>query len=100
EKKEISVALEPAETEFVWRLRIARVNPGGQADRLGLLPGDVLLAYEGVEIHSLAGLTGAIESAKQEGLAAASLALERDGKRFEVKVAPGVLGVRLEEFED
>ena len=95
---EVDVELRPADTSFRMRVRITGINTGGQADLLDLRAGDVILSYGGVEISAVRDLQTAIKAAA--GIQEIPLALERDGKRIEVKVASGVLGITLEEFEE
>ncbi len=45
-------------------VRIAAVTPGGPAETAGLVTGDVITAWNGVAIDSLAALTGAINGHK------------------------------------
>jgi Carboxypeptidase regulatory-like domain len=98
--EEIVIVLEPSAEEFRFRIRVARVIPGGQADLKGVLPGDVLLTFDGAPLDSTASLAMAMEAAKARGLGSVKLVLSRDGVERGVVVSPDSLGVLLEEFEE
>ena len=100
EKDEVVVKLTPADTEFTFRVRITRVSPGGQADRLGLVAGDVIVSYHGTTIDSTAALTGAIRKAAAAELETVKMVVESKGERSGLEVGTGLLGVSLEEFEE
>jgi hypothetical protein len=94
----VDVELLPADTSFRLKVRVSGVNPGGQADVLGLRLGDVVVTCAGKEISAVRDLQAAIRAASESGKI--PLVVERSGKRIEVEVASGVLGVTLEEFEE
>ena len=78
------------------RLVIATVNPGGVAESIGLLPGDILLALNGEEVF---GMDGVIP--RDEGSQAGrshELTIVRDGARFPVPYTgdPSALSLRLD----
>ncbi len=99
-QESLDVPLTAADTTFVWRVRITAVTAGAPADRLGLRVGDLVLVLDGKAIDSRAALAEAIRAARAAGRETVTMALERDGKPFEVEVVPGVLGIGLEEIEE
>jgi hypothetical protein len=96
----LTVTLEPADTEFLWRVRVVRVNAGSPAERIGLRPGDVIVSYGDREIDSIGAVPAAIRAAAASGADTVTLTVEREGRRFEVEIRTGPLGVNLEEFEE
>jgi hypothetical protein len=70
---------------------VVGVTDGGQAKRVGIAAGDVIVAYDGKEIASLEALGPAIQAASDE----VTVTLWRAGERREVNVAAGPLGVRI-----
>jgi len=71
---------------------VEAVMPGGEGERAGIKPGDLLLTYDGRVIADLASLryqTGA------PGLSRRTVRVWRDGKAIPVSVAPGLLGIQL-----
>jgi tetratricopeptide (TPR) repeat protein len=70
---------------------VLTVADDGQAKRVGIEPGDVIVAYGGKEIAGAEALVAETKEARGEQ----TVALWRAGERREVKVAPGPLGVQL-----
>jgi carboxyl-terminal processing protease len=67
------------------KLQIVTTIPNTPARRAGLQPGDRLLAIDGVQTDGL-GLTEAMEKLRGPKGTTARLAIQRSGKRFEVRV--------------
>ena len=76
-------------------LLITEVVAGGRAAAVGLRPGDVLLSYNQVELHTLDDLRTAASSVL--GSTNIPVRFVRDGRPLVVKVASGPLGVRAKE---
>jgi CHAT domain-containing protein len=79
-------------------LLIKGAQPGGQAARAGLRPGDVLLNYAGQKLACLDDLKAALEKHAKDkvGEPGLELACWREGKALTVRVAPGPLGMVLD----
>ena len=76
------------------RLVVVEIPPGGQAESIGLKPGDSILSYGGREVLN----TGIISRAVQvPGVESRELRISRDGKVLTFQVRPGKLGVRFED---
>jgi hypothetical protein len=70
------------------------VMPGGQAEKIRLRPGDVLVGYGASEISDLDSLRAAMGSVP-EGTTSVSLRFVREGEERTVEARPGKLGVLL-----
>jgi serine protease Do len=68
---------------------VEAVNPGGPADKAGIAPGDVIVAFEDQPIHRSAELQW-LASTRGVGKQA-NLRVARDGKEFTLKVTLGQL---------
>jgi hypothetical protein len=80
------------------RLRVAQVQPNGQAKKLGLEIGDLIVSYGGIKTNNRADLRQAKASSKGDKI---SVIIERDGKTLEKFCKSGQLGfVPVVEFDD
>lgn len=73
---------------------VTEIRPGGQAERLGLRPGDVLVRYDGKEVADPAGLRESVQTAG-EGRSDIAVDFLRGGEKCEVRAASGPLGVTI-----
>lgn len=64
-------------------LYVARVEPGSQAEKLGVLPGDVLTALNKTPVSTLEGAKTLLNDKDQQ-----QLLLWRDGKELTLTVSP------------
>ena len=80
--------------ELLAQVVIVEVLPRSQAERLGLRPGDRIVVYDGAPITSAAGL---LRGVRAPGEGTREIEVLRDGSRLRVTVAPGLMGVRMEE---
>ncbi|MEE3199501.1 MAG: S8 family serine peptidase [Planctomycetota bacterium] len=76
------------------RIRIARVEPGSRAAKAGVQVQDAVLSYNGQLITAPAALRAAVEAARRQEDENILLVVERMGKRIELPVKSGSLGVR------
>jgi S1-C subfamily serine protease len=77
---------------------IAAVAAGSQGQRAGLLAGDVLLAYDGKPVVSVDRFVRAVGQRASAGKPGpVSLRVRRKGKERDFALAPGLLGVTLED---
>jgi YD repeat-containing protein len=74
---------------------IREIIPGSQADRLGILVGDVVISYGGQEIANEAQLIG-LKRGERPGDALRNFVVRRKDKTHSFDVAPGMLGVKLD----
>jgi S1-C subfamily serine protease len=82
------LAGKPVPTQVV----VVRLAPGGQAERLGLKPGDVLLRYDG---RPVAQAHLFLQSRQAEGSPPRPLAVQRKDRTLTVEVPPGPLGMEV-----
>lgn len=68
---------------------VARVMPGSPADKGGILAGDIILSYNGIELASSTALPPMVGITDPGELA--TLKLRREGKEMTLKVEVGVL---------
>jgi CHAT domain-containing protein len=79
---------------------ITMIAPGSNSAQAGIKPGDVVLEYGGIKLSKATDLAPAMAQAGKAGAASTRGAkgipvqVWRDGKTFEVTVAPGKLGIR------
>jgi hypothetical protein len=73
---------------------VTEVRPGGGASRVGLRPGDVLVAYDGAEVGDPAALRAGVTAAG-EGRSDVPLEFVRGGERHRAQVSSGLLGVGI-----
>jgi tetratricopeptide (TPR) repeat protein len=83
-------AVEPPATGIL----VTGVAPEGQASRLGMQAGDVILAYDGKEIADIKALSEARAAVEGSGRQIA-LAVWRAGERKDLAVEAGALGVNV-----
>ena len=74
---------------------VTQVLPGGQAAAKGVREGDIIVRYAG---HPITSHRTFVLEATKEGPGPRELVLLRDDKEITLRVAPGPLKVRLEEF--
>lgn len=75
------------------RLRITDIDPGSFAERLGVLPGDIIYSCNGKQIEMLHRLAEA-----RTGLDESQIVLIRDTGPYAVTVPPGPLGIATEDI--
>ncbi len=73
---------------------VMKVHPGGQGDKLGLKPGDLLTHYDGKDVIDTAAFIKG-RNAEKPGGPKKLLRVLRDGKASELSVAPGRMQVEL-----
>ena len=91
---EIDIASVKAKLALL-RIRIARVEPGSQAAKAGVQVNDTVLSYNGQSITTRTALRAAVEAARRQDTENILLVIERMGKRIELPVKSGTLGVRI-----
>ncbi len=72
------------------RLVVYKVTPGGQAERLGVKTGDILVSYDGKDVRTLEGLHDAKAKAGSETV---KVVFKRDGKKMVFTMKRGAIGV-------
>ena len=75
------------------KLKVARVQPGSQAAKLGVKPGDVFVSYNGQKIHSRRDMPRAKTAAAN--LKSIAVVIRQAEKSIELKFKPGPLGIIL-----
>jgi CHAT domain-containing protein/tetratricopeptide (TPR) repeat protein len=75
-------------------LLVRVVQPGSNAARAGIQPGDVLLAYAGTKLATRDDLTKQVQAADPKGTGIA-IAVWRHSKTLDLTLKPGLLGVQL-----
>jgi S1-C subfamily serine protease len=73
--------------EKVYGVEVTAVLPDSPADEAGIRPGDVILSWNGQDIHSRAELSLAVVQSKIGSQA--TVALVREGQRLKVTVTVG-----------
>lgn len=73
---------------------VTSVEPGGPADQAGVRPGDVLVGYGDRTLEGQDGLADAVQS-KRSSRSVVPLRLLRDGRRLDLRVPPGELGIEV-----
>ena len=73
-------------------LMAEEIDPGGQAEAIGLEPGDTILSYDGKDGLNLATFTRAVQA---PGEGTRELRILRRGEVLTFQVQPGKLGIRL-----
>ncbi len=73
------------------RLVVSGVEPGTQAERVGMSPGDLVLRYDSKSIEGLNDLARAMKGA--EGKARVELVVARRGREVTFAILPGKIGV-------
>ena len=89
----LSQCLDPDGHLLKRRVMIARLIPGGQAEQLGIRPGDFLDTYDGQEISQMAD---ARRLADEPGSETRKLIVLRAGQPVLFTVRPGRIGVSME----
>src|SRR5205807_658302 len=78
------------------RVVVVRVAPGSQGQRLGLLPGDILLRYDGQPVTQTdAFIRGRQAESKTDR--PRPLVVRRKDRTFTIQVSPGLLGVNMKD---
>jgi phospholipase/carboxylesterase len=91
-------------TETAWQivkrtprqLAILEVVAGSPGEKVGLKPGDIIISYNRRTITDNVSLREAL-SAVKPGKKEVVLVIRREGKPMNIKLAPGRIGIRLEE---
>ena len=91
---ELDIASERAKLALL-RIRIARVEDGSRAAKAGVQVNDVVLSYNGQSITTRTALRVAVEVARRQDAENILLVIERMGKRIELPVKSGSLGIRI-----
>ena len=86
-----SIRLEAARTEEQFFV-VTEIEPGSEAYRIGLKPGDLLRSYNRQEITTADAFVRDISA---PGTSARELRIERDGKPITFEVKPGRLGFQF-----
>jgi hypothetical protein len=82
----------PVRTEVV----IETIFPGGEGNRVGLRPGDVLLRYDGEDVVNAPRLAATIRRRAESGKAEpVKLLIRRAGRQLAFDIAPGLPLVAL-----
>ena len=74
-------------------LVVSKTTKGGRAEALGLVPGDILLSYDGRRLASNSDLSVAMAQSKSKADSEVELLVARDNERLSLKVETGALGV-------
>lgn len=82
--------------ERIARPAVWRVLPRTQAESLGILPGDLILAYAGVPIKSVSELWQA-QAQAETATSKVEITLLRDGQEVRIAARGGGLGLLLDE---
>lgn len=81
-------------------VRVTRVSPDSQADRIGIQKGDRIVAYNKEPIISIEDFSWQLQrSPYVESLELAEIVVLRDGKEIKYAIEPGSLGVSLTQFD-
>ncbi len=75
------------------KIVVESVEPGSEAARIGLRPGDVIVAYHDRPVLDLEDLAQAIVEARQSGVEEVRIFLQRQGTGSWIHAKPGPLGV-------
>jgi hypothetical protein len=73
---------------------VTEVRAGGQAERIGLRPGDVIVGYDEQEVRDAVGLRVAVQGVGADR-GEVPVRFVREGERTEVRAGPGSLGVAI-----
>jgi membrane-associated protease RseP (regulator of RpoE activity) len=76
------------------RVQVDSVFAGSQGEQAGILPGDIIERYAGERVFAFDDLRNATTAGMRDELVPVSVL--RDNRRFEVWIARGPIGVRLE----
>lgn len=98
-------ALNKLGTETAWQATdrvekktvIREIVPGSQADSLGLAPGDVILKYNRKTITTYVSFREAFAAVDPDKKRGVVMIIEREGERIDIELAPGRIGVYLDE---
>jgi len=76
---------------------VMAVIPGSPAERLGIMPGDVITAVDGEQVATLEGLRRRLRQSTQRAI---EVSWERDGRRFAGSFEPVLIDIvpRIEEW--
>lgn len=80
-------------------VRINIIEPRGAAQAAGLVPGDIIIAYNGFETPTDAALLSAIAASRDAGADKVTLSLVRENKRIVIDAPVGPLGVTISAVE-
>jgi len=82
------------------RLRVESVIINTQANKIGLQVDDRIISYNGTPIYGSIELLQAMQRARQSGLKAIPLEIERADKTMALTVKPGPIGITTTKFDD
>ncbi len=73
-----------------------RLVPGGNGEKAGLKPDDIIVSYNGKTVKKTSDLRDAIAAVKPDAKDVA-MVIEREGRRMTLRLEPGRIGVYLSE---
>lgn len=74
------------------RQKIYQLTEGGQAEKLGIKPGDIIIQYDGKKITTLESLRTVKSKTRNKKI---KLVISRNGKALTFMIDPGPIGVYL-----
>jgi subtilisin family serine protease len=75
------------------RFKVGNVQPGGQADKLGMKVGDVIVSYNGGPISTQESMQAAKKKAEDANEQKIAVVLLRDDQRLTIQMTAGALGL-------
>lgn len=77
-------------------VRITSVEPGGNAEKVGLLVGDRIIGYMGEPVNSPEDLTRLVDRHRMQFTGRVGMTIIRNGQQYTVEPLNGTLGVTVE----